>query len=402
VAVLDRIGRAATAAAAATLIATTVVSPAQADQVRDLQWHLAFLKADQIRKITKGYGVTVAVVDSGVDGEHPDLAGNVLKGKDLVSPSGGDGWEDTEGHGTKMASLIAAHGHGSGRRDGVLGLAPDAKILPVRDHWDRAGARFADKGIRWAVDHGAKVINFSARTEGLTEAVDYALAHDVVVVAGVGNTTQGDDTVGEPASLSGVIAVSGVGKDGKFSKASVEGPAVVLSAPAVDIVGASTTTASKYGVATGTSDATALVSGAVALVRAKYPDLNAASVIERLIATADDQGTEGRDNRYGFGIVNPLKALTATDVPIVEKNPLGGPVSKPTRAKGNPSTSALPAIKSGNKTLVLIGAAGGLAILAVIVGVFIAHRSGRTRPTSSASGWPPPPPGTPPPAGPPP
>ncbi len=372
--------------AAAFIVATP--SFAWADQIRDKQWHLAFLKAGQIQQITRGKGVTVAVVDSGVDGTHPDLAGNVLKGKDFIRSSDSNGWDDTDGHGTAMAALIAGHGHGPGDRDGALGLAPEAKILPA------TGASINSKSagnaaIRWAVDHGAKVINLSIREDGLGEAVEYALMHDVVVVGAAGNTADGDETVGEPANLPGVVAVSGIGLDGGFSKISAQGGDVALAAPAVHITSAGAGKLGKYGKGTGTSPAAALVSATAALVRAKYPDLNAASVIERLIATADDKGPEGRDNQYGFGVVDPLKALTATDVPKAEKNPLGGPVAKPTHTKGKSSGEAIPVHTSGSTALVVAGAVlGGLAILAVVVGVFIAHRN-RRRSRTHTGPWPP-------------
>src|SRR6266508_942663 len=293
--------------AAAFIVATP--SFAWADQIRDKQWHLAFLKAGQIQQITRGKGVTVAVVDSGVDSTNPDLAGKVL-------------------------------------------------ILSIRE-------------------------------DGLGEAVEYALMHDVVVVGAAGNTADGDETVGEPANLPGVVAVSGIGLDGGFSKISAQGGDVALAAPAVHITSAGAGKLGKYGKGTGTSPAAALVSATAALVRAKYPDLNAASVIERLIATADDKGPEGRDNQYGFGVVDPLKALTATDVPKAEKNPLGGPVAKPTHTKGKSSGEAIPVHTSGSTALVVAGAVlGGLAILAVVVGVFIAHRN-RRRSRTHTGPWPP-------------
>ncbi|MBX6723884.1 MAG: S8 family serine peptidase, partial [Dactylosporangium sp.] len=247
--------------------------------------------------------MTVAVVDSGVDGSHADLAGNVLRGADLTSPSGGDGWVDSDGHGTAMASLIAGHGHGSAA--GALGIAPGAKILPIR----RKAASDLDRGevaqgIRWAADHGAQVINVSldgGDTPALRQAVEYALRRDVVVVAGVG-LPGGLGKVAAPARIPGVVAVSGVDKSGNIV-ASASGPEVAIAAPAKDIAHASKN--GGYSVGTGTSDATAIVSGVVALIRSKYPDLDAANVINRLITTADDKGPPGRDQQYGFGIVNP-------------------------------------------------------------------------------------------------
>jgi type VII secretion-associated serine protease mycosin len=393
-AALDRRWQLLVAVAAAALFTVAAPSPAWADSIRDKQWHLDFLKAGEVRKITKGKGVTVGIVDTGVDGRQPDLTGNVLRGKDFIPPLDANGWDDTDGHGTAMAALIAGHGHGPGRRDGALGLAPEARVLPAvtsLGEWG-SGASTA-KAIRWAVDHGAKVINLSLHGEGLDGAVNYALVHDVVVIAAAGNTADGYDTVVEPASLPGVVAVSGVGKDGKFSSTSAQGGDVALAAPAVHIMSAGSGKRGKYRSATGTSDATALVSAAAALVRARYPDLNAASVIERLIATADDKGPEGRDNQYGFGVVDPLKALTATDVPKAKKNPLGGPIAKPAYTGAKPAGSAIPA-RAGVSAALIIGGAtvGGLAILVVLAGVLLVHRKRRRSPTHAS--WPPSPPDT--------
>src|SRR6266508_4890869 len=139
-----------TATALAGLLFTAGPS-AYADSIRDRQWYLTYLKADQLHKITQGAGVTVAVIDSGVDGHHPDLAGNVLQGKDFIKP--GTGWTDTDGHGTAIASLIAGHGHGPGHHDGILGLAPAAKILPVRTGTSAEVQGGQDRivdAIRWA------------------------------------------------------------------------------------------------------------------------------------------------------------------------------------------------------------------------------------------------------------
>ncbi len=356
--------RVVAATAVAPLLAAAVASPAWADRIRDMQWHLAYLKTDRVQKITKGKGVTVAVVDTGVDGRHADLSGNVLKGKDFGPPLATDGWDDTDGHGTGMASIIGGHGHGPAGRDGVLGLAPEVKILPAAVG-SIASSSVEDKALRWVVDHGAKVINFSGATENLDGAVSYALRHDVVVVAAAGNTRDGDIGVGEPASLPGVIAVSGVGKDGEFTDASVDGPEVALAAPAVDMVGADSRTKSKYGIGTGTSSATAIVSATAALVRAKYPDLNAANVIERLITTADDNGPKGRDNKYGFGVVNPLKALTA-DIPKVDRNPLGGPSAGGSDKSGAAPTFTAPEASGFRRSGVLLLAAGAVLSLALL------------------------------------
>ena len=107
--------------------------PAAADSIRDREWHLNYLNVTAAQVQSQGDGVVVAVVDTGVNGNHPDLAGNVLPGVDVSGAGAPNGQQDTDGHGTAMASLIAGHGHGTGNGDGVLGIAPQAKIFPVRD-----------------------------------------------------------------------------------------------------------------------------------------------------------------------------------------------------------------------------------------------------------------------------
>ncbi len=305
-------------AVAGALLPAVLVAPGRADDVRDQQWHLTMLHIAESHRLSTGSDITVSVVDTGVDARHIDLVGNVRPGTDLAD-SGGDGRTDRDGHGTAMASLIAGHGHGPD--GGALGIAPQSQILPVRqramDGLDRGET--AD-GIRWAADHDADVISLSlhaADTPDLRAAVDYALGRDVVVVAAVG-LPGGLGRVAAPANIPGVVAVAGVDQAGAVV-ASASGPEVVIAAPGKDIARA--TTGGGYALGTGTSDATAIVSGVVALIRAKFPDLDAANVINRLIRTADDKGLPGRDERYGFGIVNPVRALTA-DLPPIDRNPL--------------------------------------------------------------------------------
>ncbi|MGH8877981.1 MAG: S8 family serine peptidase, partial [Stackebrandtia sp.] len=286
-----------------------------ADDVRDGQWHLDYLNATGAHEISRGNGVTVAVVDAGVDHTHPDLKDAVLEGQSFA---GGrrDGRQDATGHGTAMASLIAGRGHGPSHRNGVLGIAPAAEILPVRvksGSSERNDARTLERGIDWAVEHDADIISIALTdiddpyTE---EAINNALDNNVVVVAGVGNTANGDTDVRWPARYPGVIAVSGVNRSGEFTDASTSGRQVVISAPATNIPAATTRGSQRYAAWTGTSAATALVAGTAALVKAEHPDLDAANIINRLIATADDQGPDGRDPKYGYGIVDPVAALT--------------------------------------------------------------------------------------------
>ncbi|WP_091316991.1 type VII secretion-associated serine protease mycosin [Micromonospora chersina] len=315
-------------AAPAPPVATPRLAPVgtlpRVDQVREEQWQLEELRARTAWRTSTGRGVVVAVIDSGVDGTHPDLAGQVLPGLDLVTPDGSDG-PDPVGHGTTVAGLIA------GRADddrGVVGLAPDARILPVRvldDENRYDDAMIVAKGVRWAVDNGARVINLSLGGGGdspaLAAALDYAFARDVVVVACTGNlATSNSPKVWYPAREPGVLAVAGLDRNSQnLWSGSITGHETVLTAPATALYGARTN--GGYWRVQGTSFAAPLVAATAALVRSRYPQLSAGDVVNRLITTARDLGPTGRDDRFGFGLVDPVAALT-TDVPSVGRNPL--------------------------------------------------------------------------------
>ncbi|MEV4415191.1 type VII secretion-associated serine protease mycosin [Catellatospora sp. NPDC049609] len=288
---------------------------------RDRQWQLAALRASRAWDLATGDGVVVAVIDSGVAGDHPDLDGRVLSGLDLVDRTG-NGSNDQVGHGTTVAALIAGQGDG---QHGVAGLAPRAKILPVRvlDAENRYDdARVVAEAVRWAVDHDAKVINLSlggaASSEALAEAIDYAFARDVVVVACVGNAVTGGSTeIWYPAREPGVLAVTAIapGTRRQLWQGSLKGEQAVLAAPGTDLIGARPGP-ELYWRVQGTSFAAPLVSATAALVRSRYPGMSAADVVQRLITTAQDLGPAGRDDEYGFGLVDPVAALTAEVAPV--------------------------------------------------------------------------------------
>lgn len=373
-----------TAAGVGPLVAA---GPAHADTVRGLQWYLDALRIPEAHKITKGEGVTVAVIDSGVDVSHPDLKGQVLAGHGIGSDAAPDGRRDTgaEGHGTAMAGLIVGRGGGANR---LLGIAPGAKVLPVSVGADFAQGELSE-AIRWSVDAGAKVINMSLGARGqATEqdraAVRYALEKNVVLIAAAGNREQGDTGVTAPGNVPGVIAVSGLSKDGKFSPDSVRGAEVVLAGPMDDVITPRPYSVSKngYGVASGTSDSAAILSGVAALVLARYPDLNAANVVNRLIRTARDEGPAGRDDLYGFGAVDPVGALTR-QVPNVDANPLTAAVPQAPADGAQVDDDNGPAVEFGvtNKVGAIIQVALCLvvAIGLVVLLVVLNRRSARRR-----------------------
>jgi type VII secretion-associated serine protease mycosin len=318
----------------ASLLVILTGLPVQED-IRAQQWHLDFLNIERIHQISTGEGVIVGVIDTGVDGGHPDLAGRLLPGLDLSFRQRPDALEDLDGHGTAMAGLIAAHGQ-------ALGIAPDATILPVRTTGGGIrDARTDAEGIYWAVDNGATVLCLAfghpRPDDALEQAIQYALAHDVVVVAAVGNAPE-DAGLVYPATYSGVIGAAAVDRDGRHADFSVVSPAADLAAPAVDMMSLQARNIDPRGYARGrgTSDATAIIAGVAALIRAEYPELSAQDVINRMIATADDRGEPGRDDEYGYGIVNPLAALTA-DIPPL--NPPTSTTQTNTEATNPPATT---------------------------------------------------------------
>ncbi|MET9295859.1 type VII secretion-associated serine protease mycosin [Streptomyces sp. NPDC003077] len=304
---------------------------ASADQIRQEQWALVSLQAEKVWQESTGKGVTVAVIDSGINGNHPDLRGNVLPGKNFSTGDPAD-QETKNDHGTAIASIIAGHGHGPAGSLGVKGLAPDAKILAIKDT-DTDGNSYRDGvagPLRYAVDHGAKVVNMSFAGVGSLrddekEAIAYAAKKDVLLVAGAGNN--GSANPYYPAAEPGVLAVGAVDKNGKVWERSNYGPHLLLSAPGVTIRSAAAS--ESYQLTRGTSDATAFVSGAAALLRAKFPELTAGQIANRLTRTArmptGVSGSDLPDPYYGYGVIRPYEALT-DDIPAGSKN---GPLKEP-------------------------------------------------------------------------
>ncbi|WP_018658162.1 S8 family serine peptidase [Actinomadura flavalba] len=283
---------------------------------------------------TRGAGVTVAVLDSGVDGEQADLAGAVTQGPDLTEGANPPGVAPRRVHGTSMASIIAGRGHGPTGAEGMVGVAPEARVLAVRVILERDEPGFAAftgdrryestiaRGIRHAVAHGADVINLSLGrsypTRAEREAVAYAIGRGVVVVAAAGNGGA-DATVRKarggtftyPASFPGVISVAAVDGQGRHAGFSNRNSAVSVSAPGVRIVGAGP--GGQYWVGDGTSPATAFVSGVAALVRARHPKLPPALVAQAITRGARERPAGGYDLGVGFGRVDAWGALAVAD-----------------------------------------------------------------------------------------
>ncbi|GGU20019.1 type VII secretion-associated serine protease mycosin [Lentzea flava] len=363
-----------------------------AQTIEEQEWHLDALDIYSAQDQARGDGVVVAVIDSGVDAKHPDLAGRVLPGTGFGSSKGTDGTTDTDGHGTGMAAIIAA----TGKNGGALGIAPGAKILPIASaDKEQFSLDVVAESIRWAADHGAKVVNMSlgfssSMTPSLVKAVNYAIEKDVVLVAATGN--EGKE-VSAPANIGGVIAVAGTNREGKPWKSSNVGADTVLAAPAEGIVTAAPESvyASGYAEMDGTSAASAIVSGVAALVRSKHPEMPAKDVVNALIKTAQDMAEPGRDATTGFGMVNPVGALTA-QLPPVERNPLLPP-PKPSTAQPTPTLAAQrpvqPVVEMKDRLPFVAAVAGGTAVMTGLLIALPAIRSRRPKPVVSARDTPP-------------
>jgi len=359
------------ALAAAVLLGLVVAAPAHADGVRNQQWYLSSMDLAAVHAINRGTGVMVAVVDSGVDASHPDLTGNVQPGTETA------GTRDQDGRGTALASLIAGHGHGANNADGVLGVAPGAAILPVA-FAPRPGeigdpAALA-AGIDTAVSKGAKVICIGrgvAPNVQLREAVESALASDVVVVAADGDVAGGSFSPW-PSSIVGVLTSIALDRSGSALVAPASRRTTGIGVPGVDMISA--TAGGGYRVQTGATGA-GLLCGAVALVRAQFPQLTADQAVDLLRTTATDKGSKGPDSLYGAGVLN-LKAALSVAPPSVSPSArptagTGGTVSNAGGGKAQASNVSLTESRDWRRWLVLLPLIGFLLAL----GAFATRRA---------------------------
>lgn len=326
-------------------------------------WAQKRLDPKRVWSLSTGAGVRVAIVDSGVDLQHPQIR---LAGKaDLT----GTGYQDCVGHGTAVAGIIGAQ-----YTQGVLfyGMAPGALLLSYKQTESETNGdpKLLVSAIKAAADQGAKVINVSISTTdqpALRAAVEYALAKDAVVVAAAGNVKKEDGTPvpAYPAAYDGVIAVGAAGPNGALSDFSNDKTPVAVLGPGQDIT--STWPGRAYfKELDGTSYAAPYVTGVAALIRARFPKLDQAQVRQRIIATADGAAT-GK----GAGMVNPLLAVSA----ILPYEPADAPVVAP------PPPSPLPAGAVAKAppvdqdaidlALIIAGSALGLALLVAVSRVVV-------------------------------
>ncbi|HEX4790812.1 MAG TPA: S8 family serine peptidase [Actinospica sp.] len=330
---------------------------ASSNPVAAKEWALDVLQNGQIHSKynARGTGIIVAVVDTGVDPTQPDLQGRLVDGVNLTDPSSpSSDFSDSDGksHGTSIATIIAANPHkdSSGNQDGMLGLADEAKIMPIKAGTDggTSSASLA-AGILYAVHHGAQVINISQATTtsdaSVTGAVNTALAGGVVVVVGAGNTGESGNAANAIATIPGVIDVAGIDQNSQIYHPGHYGTDVDVAAPAneieVGLIGG------QYGQYSGTSLATPWVAGEAALLIAEHPTWTSGQVVAAIVddtaQTAAGQTTAGHrlDNYVGYGVIDPLAALGASE-PSNTANPLGGPAitSNPAENLRNASAGA--------------------------------------------------------------
>lgn len=373
-------------------------------------WHVAQLRAQGIT----GAGITIAVVDTGVQADIPELAGKVLPGTDLTG-RGGDGRVDYDiddfGHGTAMSSLmVAAPGFA-----GIEGIAPDAKVLPIAVPLAGAspsGLSTTDalpQAIRWAVDHGASIISMSLGGDrdpardalpcpsSHQDAITYAISKGAIVVAASGNGGAQGSPVEEPGVCLGVVSVGAVDPARTVSPFSSRHPYLTLSAPGQQIATLSKVRGVAY-VGEGTSQATALTSAALALVWSRFPTLPGREIVTKLLNSAEDLGPAGHDEQYGYGFIRPDLAIStsiASDAPNPVYDGIApylppdvlsesvGPAPPAGTAPAPPGTVQIAAPPPQVPPLIVIGAAtaaAGVVLLSVLLVLGIRGRRRRRRP----------------------
>ncbi|MFI1994362.1 S8 family peptidase [Actinoplanes sp. NPDC020271] len=342
--------------------------PSGSDPYRDRQWDLTTMNVPAAWPRSTGDGVTVAVIDTGVDGRHPDLTGHVLTGYDAITNTAG-GNTDPQGHGTHVAGTIGAL---TGNGIGVAGIAPDVTILPVRV-LDAKGSGFDSdtaEGIVWAADHGADVINMSLGgtmpSTAVTNAVAYARGKGVVVVAAAGNDRAKGSPTSYPGADPGVIAVAATDSGDVVASYSNAGSYVDVAAPGSGIISTYPTAAGGYATMNGTSMASPHVAAVAALLLAAAPDLTPDQVESALGSTAKDLGPTGKDTDYGYGRIDAAAALTSVTgsvpvtAPVVTTVAVTSSVSSRSVAYGTRTSTTFTATPwAGRPASLCISVAGG-------------------------------------------
>lgn len=282
----------------------------QSTQKQVIDWGVSLVQAPQLWSETKGEGMKIAVLDTGVDKDHPDLKPNIKKGMNFTSSNRLD-YRDRQGHGTHCAGIIA----GCDNEIGVVGVAPKAELYIAKVLGDDGSGTIAGivKGIEWAISERVDIISMSlgaSRDPGsvLHNAIKRARKAGIIIVGATGNE---NTHVGWPAAYDEVIAVGAIGQDLERADFSNFGKEVAIAAPGVDIL--STYPTNQYAKLSGTSMATPMVAGVVALAQAycrkrgikATPDFIVKMIRERSV----DLGETGTDHRFGNGLVNVYKMI---------------------------------------------------------------------------------------------
>jgi subtilisin family serine protease len=412
---LPAAAQAAPASAASAVTAVTAVppGPSSAPEWWFDTWNVQSLWADGAR----GQGITIAEIDTGVNAKLPELAANVIPGKDFGDPAEDgrvDHYINPFGHGTAMASLMVAHPGLAG----ITGLAPDARLLPIAvplSGTDDAAAGtpsdHINDAIRYAADAHAQVISLSLGgshspnqggspcPQAEQDAITYAIEKGSIVVAAGGNDGQAGSPVEDPAVCLGVVSVGAVDVDDNVAPFSSRHSFLTVTAPGVQIATLGRIAGQAYQ-NSGTSHATAITSAALALIWSKFPHDTGRQIVTRMLATLDHASTV-RDPGYGFGIINPAKAIdtavastapnpvyTALDPFIARQNAAAAvpalPRVAPAATSPIPSTAALvddpPSDPTTRVFIALLVAIGAVIAFLVLIIVGMVKRRRRRSP----------------------
>ena len=392
-------GAAAVIAASGLAGAGGARAAAASDGIRgSQQWILNMTGARQAWQRSEGAGVTVAVLDSGVSSSASDLAGSVIMGPDLTglrTPSSSPQWGV---HGTWMASIIAGHGHNGGS-DGIIGIAPKARILSIRVIPEKTDPGYRTynaepeqriqqslaRGIRDAVDDGAKVLSMSL---GYTQpsavvrsALQYALDRGVVLVASSGNSGEDDvrsddglAPVSFPAEYPGVLSVAAVKSDGSVAGFSSNNLSVQVAAPGYDVPAQGRD--GQYWLISGTSPACAVGAGIAALIKSRYPALAPSLVLRAMTGTARNSPPGSYSTRTGFGTLDAVAALRAAGR-LAAQRPAGSAVAASAHFGAGSVSPAAPVAPRGDDALVWFSALAFVSLAgAGVAGARVSRRRG--------------------------
>ncbi|KAA6219966.1 S8 family serine peptidase [Streptomyces filamentosus] len=358
-----RLRRALLGAMALTTVLAGVAPAAVAADARSQQWYLEPMHVEEIWKKATGKGITVAVIDSGVDPSTPSLKGKVLKGWDAAEAKG-DETDDYTGHGTSIAEIIV----GSGAGGGIQGLAPDAKVIPYRvsdtelQNQQAVNAFDMEQAIKAAADSDAQIINISWASDyyssAIRNAVKYANKKGKLVFAGAGNTADKDNKPQYPAAYPEAIAVAATTREGVVADYSQHGDYIDLAAPGSQIPTWCDKNLTRYCTSDGTSISTALASASAALVWSLHPDWTGNQVLRAMLESAgrgEDWEPGTVSTKAGYGVIRPNAHITRglgkpgdPNINPLTKESTGGAATGGATPSADPSGSAAAPSEAGS------------------------------------------------------